>query len=45
MKKLIITADDYGMSEGVNEAIDANIFLVFELYSFLIKRHISHYIG
>ena len=25
MKKLIITADDYGMSEGVNEAIDAGI--------------------
>lgn len=25
MKKMIITADDYGMSEGVNEAIDAGI--------------------
>ena len=25
MKKLIITADDYGMSKGVNEAIDAGI--------------------
>lgn len=25
MKKLIITADDYGMSEGVNKAIDAGI--------------------
>lgn len=25
MKKLIITADDYGMSEGINEAIDAGI--------------------
>lgn len=25
MKKLIITADDYGMSEGVNEAINAGI--------------------
>lgn len=25
MKKLIITADDYGMSRGVNDAIDAGI--------------------
>ncbi len=25
MKKLIITADDYGMSEGINEAIEAGI--------------------
>ena len=25
MKKLIVTADDYGMSKGVNEAIDAGI--------------------
>ena len=25
MKKIIITADDYGMSKGVNEAIDAGI--------------------
>ena len=25
MKKLIITADDYGMSRAVNDAIDAGI--------------------